>query len=49
MIAMVAAWFVLVRWRWIDDRERKRAAAIWEMEQAPIQEMKKDRRDEEEA
>lgn len=45
---MVAAWFVLFRYRWIDDRERTKKAAIREMEQALIQEMKKDRRDEEE-
>lgn len=48
VIAMVAAWFVLFRYRWIDDRERTKKAAIREMEQALIQEMKKDRRDEEE-
>ncbi len=46
--AMVVVWFVLVRYRWIDEGERKRAAAIQEMERALIEEMKKDSHDEDE-
>ena len=46
VIAMVAVWFVLVRYRWIDAGERKRAAAVQEMERALIEEIKKDSHDE---
>ena len=45
-IAMVAVWFVLARYRRIDEGERKTAAAIQEMEQALIEETKKDSHDE---
>ena len=40
--AMVVVWFVLVRYRAIDERERKRAAAIQEVERALLEETKKD-------
>ena len=46
--AMVAGVFVLVRYRWIDEGERTRAAAIQEMERALIEEMTKDSHDEDE-
>ena len=46
--AMVVVGFVLVRYRAIDEGERKRAAAIQEMERALIEETKKDSHDEDE-
>ena len=46
--AMVVVWFVLGRYRSIDEGERKRAAAIQEMERALIEETTKDSHDEDE-
>jgi len=46
--AMVVVFFVLVRYREIDEGERKRAVAIQEMERALIEETKQDGDDEDE-
>jgi len=48
VIAMVVVWFVLARYRAIDEGERRKAAAIQEMEQALAREVTEDNRDEEE-